>query len=277
MVNETITHRSDHHSSIYQVKNTSTMAIYRRPVSARRGAAKTRKPYKARQTWSSKRSTTAMTTYGGTIPGIRRPDFGFPDRMVTKLRYVDNISLTGAANVVGASVFRFNSAFDPDLSGVGHQPMYFDQFCGALGVAPYNRYRVISAKATVSYMINNAPALAAANIGPVVVGLQTSFASGLYATNLSGLCEASNSTWTQLGDKAGGNNKKSLTATYYPKRDLGVGQDDDTVAAPYNNNPSNVFHLIPWKIDTVGAASVGCLIEIIYTIEFFDRNEVAQS
>ena len=126
-------------------------------------------------------------------------------------------------------------------------------------------------------MQTNPPAIAATNLGPIVVGLRTGAASGLYATNLSGLCEASNTTWTQLGDKAGGNNLKVLTATYSPRRDLGVSADDDTVSAAYNGNPSQVFHLIPWKIDTIGAAAVTALVEIIYTVEFFDLNEVSQS
>ena len=187
------------------------MAIYRRPTMPR-SAKRFRKNVKARSPWTAKRSSNAITS--ARIPGIRRPDFGFPDRMVTKLRYVDNFNLTGSAGVVGANVFRFNSCFDPDLSGVGHQPMYFDQFCGATGTGPYGRYRVTSAKATVSFMQTNPPAIAATNLGPIVVGLRTGAASGLYATNLSGLCEASNTTWTQLGDKAGGNNLKVLTATY---------------------------------------------------------------
>ena len=187
------------------------MAIYRRPTMPR-SAKRFRKNVKARSPWTAKRSSNVITS--ARIPGIRRPDFGFPDRMVTKLRYVDNFNLTGAAGVVGANVFRFNSCFDPDLSGVGHQPMYFDQFCGATGTGPYGRYRVTSAKATVSFMQTNPPAIAATNLGPIVVGLRTGAASGLYATNLSGLCEASNTTWTQLGDKAGGNNLKVLTATY---------------------------------------------------------------
>ena len=159
------------------------MAIYRRPTMPR-SAKRFRKNVKARSPWTAKRSSNVLTS--ARVPGIRRPDFGFPDRMVTKLRYVDNFNLTGAAGVVGANVFRFNSCFDPDLSGVGHQPMYFDQFCGAAGTGPYGRYRVISAKATVSFMQTNPPAIAATNLGPIVVGLQTGATSGLYATNLSG-------------------------------------------------------------------------------------------
>jgi len=108
------------------------------------------------------------------IPGIRRPDFGFPDRMITKLRYVDNLELTANAGVVAANVFRLNSCFDPDLSGVGHQPMYYDQFAGAVGSGPYSRYRVVSAKINVTLSLNSPPPLGVANFGPVVVGLQTS-------------------------------------------------------------------------------------------------------
>ena len=136
------------------------MAIYRRPTMPR-STKRFRKNVKARSPWTAKRSSNVLTI--ARVPGIRRPDFGFPDRMVTKLRYVDNFNLTGAAGVVGANVFRFNSCFDPDLSGVGHQPMYFDQFCGAAGTGPYGRYRVISAKATVSFMQTNPPAIAATN------------------------------------------------------------------------------------------------------------------
>ena len=253
------------------------MAIFRRPVSSRRGAVKSRKPYKSRQPWSAKRTQTSNVLSSVRVPGIRRPDFGFPDRMVTKLRYVDNFLLTGAAGVPGANVFRFNSCFDPDLTGIGHQPMYFDQFAGAVGTGPYSRYRVIGAKATVSFMHASAPASTPANYGPIVVGLQTGATSGLYGTTVSSLCEASNSVWTHLGDKAGGNNIKTLTATYSPRRDLGVNKDDDTVSAAYNGNPSQVFHVIPWKIDTIGGVIVSALVEIVYTVEFFDRNEVTQS
>jgi len=208
---------------------------------------------------------------------MRRPDFGFPDKLVTNLRYVDTVSLTGGAGVVGANTFRFNSLFDPDLSGVGHQPYYFDQMCGPAGTAPYLKYRVLSAKATVRYMITTAPATTAVNIGPVVVGLLATATNGLYGTTASALCEASGSRWTYLGDKSGGNNVIILKATYEPNRDLGNDTGDDTIAASYNANPSQVFNLIPWKVDTVGAAAVQALVEIVYKVEFFDRNEVNQS
>ena len=136
---------------------------------------------------------------------------------------------------------------------------------------------MLSAKVTVRYAISSPPSLAAANFGPVIVGLQTSATSGLYGTTASALCEASGSRWTYLGDKSGGNNTKILTATYVPARDLGVDLGDDTISATYSNNPSATFHCIPWKVDTLGGAAVTALVQIDFRVEFFDRNEVGQS
>lgn len=251
------------------------MAVQR---SYARRVKRTRRSVKARRPWSRKVST-MDTGYRSVVPRIRNPDYGYPDKLVTKLRYVDVVNLTAAGITVGSNVFRMNSLFDPDLSGVGHQPMYYDQFCGAVGSAPYSRYRVLSSKITCRFTMLFAPANAAlVNYGPVMVGLAATNASGLYGTTTSALCEASNAQWSWLGDKSAGNNVKILTATYVPSRDLGMNDGDDTLGALYNANPTEVFHCTPWKIDYNGtAASVAVSVEIIYNVEFFDRNEVAQS
>lgn len=239
-----------------------------------------RRNVKARRPWSRKIST-MDSSYRSVIPRIRNPDYGYPDKLVTKLRYVDVIGLAATTTGVGSNVYRMNSCFDPDLTGVGHQPMYFDQFCGPIGTAPYSRYRVTASKITVRFMQQSPPANSGTtpvNYGPVMVGLAATNASGLYGTTASALCEASNSQWTWLGDKGAGNNIKTLSATYIPSRDLGMNDGDDTLGALYNANPTEVFHCTPWKIDTAGlGATVTVSVEIIYNVEFFDRNEVAQS
>jgi len=168
--------------------------------------------------------------------------------------------------------------FDPDLTGIGHQPMYYDQFCGAVGTAPYSRYRVLSSTITVQYSPQNPTNPGTITFGPYIVGLSASSTSGLYGTTASALCEASNTTWTYMGEKAGGNNVKTLSATYIPSRDLGLDTGDDTISAAYNQNPTQVFYATPWKIDTFPAGGpVNILVQIEYRVEFFDRNEVSQS
>lgn len=67
--------------------------------------------------------------------------FNAPRTKSVSLLYGDtNFSLIGASNPA-AYVFRANSLFDPDFTGVGHQPRGFDQL-----MALYERYVVTGVK-----------------------------------------------------------------------------------------------------------------------------------
>jgi len=63
----------------------------------------------------------------------------FPIRWNRTLRYSQLVTLTaGASGLFGTEqIFRLNSLFDPDLSGVGHQPYGYDSLA-----ALYYRYKV---------------------------------------------------------------------------------------------------------------------------------------
>lgn len=70
--------------------------------------------------------------------------FGFPDRLLTRLRYSDVFSITSTSGAQGLQVYRWNSTFDPDLTNAGHQPLYRDTYASI-----YDQYAVVSAKAIV--------------------------------------------------------------------------------------------------------------------------------
>jgi len=60
----------------------------------------------------------------------------FPPTKTVVLRYSDTYQLVeGAAGTGALQQWRSGDAYDPDYSGVGHQPLYFDQLCAADG--PY--------------------------------------------------------------------------------------------------------------------------------------------
>lgn len=69
--------------------------------------------------------------------------------------YTDIITTGSTGGVMGSHYFRLNSIFDPDKTGIGHQPLYHDQY------APfYNHYRVKKAVVRVSWNpLNNNDAL----------------------------------------------------------------------------------------------------------------------
>ena len=70
----------------------------------------------------------------------------FPALMRCRLRYSTNLSLNATSGVIAYNLFRCNSIFDPDYTGVGHQPYGHDTYQQI-----YNHYRVESAVISVSH------------------------------------------------------------------------------------------------------------------------------
>lgn len=70
-----------------------------------------------------------------------------PNKFATKLRYVGQTTLNpGVAGIAGVHVINAIGLYDPDITGVGHQPRGFDQI-----MAMYDHYQVIGSKITVSF------------------------------------------------------------------------------------------------------------------------------
>jgi len=72
-----------------------------------------------------------------------------PPKMDVKLVYADGVRLNSGVTDFAAHVFRGNSIFDPDFTGVGHQPLGHDQWA-----ALYKKYRVNAVKFEVWYASN---------------------------------------------------------------------------------------------------------------------------
>lgn len=68
----------------------------------------------------------------------------YPPSKMVKMNYSDIYTLTEAAAGAGVhQVFRSGDVYDPDFSGLGHQPMYFDQMCTSAG--PYLLHSTLAA------------------------------------------------------------------------------------------------------------------------------------
>lgn len=77
----------------------------------------------------------------------------FPNRLVNKLKYAEYVTVS---SVSGEShyVFSCNGMFDPNASGVGHQPMGFDQM-----MAIYDHYTVLNSSIKVTVLTENQRAI----------------------------------------------------------------------------------------------------------------------
>lgn len=65
-------------------------------------------------------------------------------RAKATIKYADYFSLNPGASSFASYVFSANGCFDPNISGVGHQPRGFDQW-----MAMYQRYTVIASKISI--------------------------------------------------------------------------------------------------------------------------------
>lgn len=110
---------------------------YRRPYRGRR-----RKRYGKKRFYKKR-----MSRYYK--PSLDKSLFG--NRKTVKLRYHENFHLQiPVSGIPGSIVFRANSVFDPDQTGIGHQPRGFDQL-----MPLYQHFTVIGAKCSVWFSIPN--------------------------------------------------------------------------------------------------------------------------
>lgn len=239
------------------------MAVMRRPVSARR-FAKSRKARSSKKTFTPPRKGGGPLN-AGLITRISRNNYGFPDRLKTKLQYCDVIQLAASAGSPAVWQFRMTSCFDPDYTGTGHQPQWFDQLAGV-----YQAYRVLGSKITVTFSPNQVSDIEANDKGPYIVGITGNENVSFGSANYPALLEDANSVNTVLGDKQGANNVKTLSLTYSPMRDMDSDPLDQSLRALTSNNPSRNFYANVWALDMSEASNqdVVAKVQIEFMVEF---------
>jgi hypothetical protein len=93
---------------------------------------------------------------------IRRPLRAFANEVFTVLRYGEQVTLNPGSGSNASYVFAMNGLYDPNITGTGHQPYGFDEYCAAAGAGPYNRYTVVKSRL---HAWLNVPALQGATPG----------------------------------------------------------------------------------------------------------------
>lgn len=207
-------------------------------------------------------------------PGrVPRLTLGFPKSRLAKLRYVDQVRLEpGLASQLTHS-FRANSLFDPDYSGVGHQPMYFDQFS-----ALYNHYTVLGSKISIRVLPEESTMTAAPYDIYVGVLLDDDVASIPTGTAMmeQKLCK-----WRYMpGITNGGTRARHLSTTYSAKKFHGVKDvvDNDRLQAAITANPAEVAFFNVFAGSFQGnPQTVSMIVTIEYIARFSELKTITQS
>jgi len=163
---------------------------------------------------------------------------GFPDRLVTILKYVEANTHSGSANP-SAQKWAVNSAFDPNNSGTGHQPSFYDTF-----TLPYARYYVRAFKVELE-IVNQ---LATTAIEAVCVYSDQDFS----ANTVDQLSESRYAKWCTVGLSTGGYSVRRISMPWMQTMKL-MGQPDaeadDNMYAAVNASPADVA----WAITKMSA------------------------
>lgn len=189
---------------------------------------------------------------------------GFPESMSVPLRYDQSIAL---ASITNNYLFRGNSVFDPDFTGSGNQPNYFDNYA-----AIYQQYRVRSSSITVRFY--NASATIASRVLLMPSDTSTPPANVM---NGAGNPFAKNRI---LGTTVTGSNQVVLKGKMSTSKINGKTPAQvlagDQYQSVVTSNPSDPWFWIIMTEDLGLASAQNLLLDvsIVYQVDFTDKTNV---
>jgi hypothetical protein len=227
------------------------MPYKRKKVFKRRAFRKTKRAYK------KKKYTNRLTVKG--------PGLGIPNRLFNVLKYAERLQLNPGA-LTHYYAYNANSVYDPNRTGVGHQPMYHDQM-----VVLYNRYRVRGFAYEIIISNLNTPAT-------VVVSLTNGSVGPLSATDASENPYSKQAIVNTMAN--GGGSVRKFKGYVSLKTILGENITDDRDQAQSGYSPSNTV-LLAIQTETLDGAtnitSLNIYVKLKYYTEWFDRHTVVGS
>jgi len=214
-----------------------------------------RKKMVRRKTYGRRKPTTSV---------VNRALHPIPQRYITKMKYSEVIT---GGSLFGEVHMNLNSIYDPNRSGIGHQPYGFDTLASL-----YNRYRVISCGYRISCATpasGNTVLTAMPSNQPVTTGTASELRE--------------NPRCKYVTAAAGGNNIVLTGKSYIPSlvgRSKAQYMADDRYQSEVTGSPNELailnLQLFGLSSDApITSTNITVLME--YTVEFFDIKSLAQS
>lgn len=191
-----------------------------------------------------------------------------PQRYICKMKYADIASIGLGGGTYAPYVMNLNSIFDPNRTGVGHQPYGHDTF-----LTLYNRYRVISC----SYRI-------CAHVADTTISLQLAVIPTNEAVNPGTISEVRENPRCKYVIQAPQQDIKYVSGKVYIPSLMGRTKSqymaDDRYQATMGASPNELALLTMYAGPTnegTSTATVIFNIELEYTVELFDIKHLSQS
>jgi hypothetical protein len=224
----------------------------------------------------NRRSRSAPTSVpGGTAHSdLRSRTPLFPTRFRKILSYSEaGLAIAGTAGLAGNYFLSANGLYDPNVSGVGHQPLGFDEM-----MLLYNHYTVVRSKITVHF-INSSAAGVYSSCGLYLSPDTTSI------TVPSRLIENGLISWANLMPINTFGCMKTISlgcdiASYYGRNKNMRSLCDDTDlygTAAANPNDQVYFAVLVFDPTLANNVSVAFVVEIEYEAIFWEPRKLTQS
>jgi hypothetical protein len=186
---------------------------------------------------------------------------GFPKKLRAVHKYVTSYVHTAAT---ASDVYQMtcNGLYDPDITSIGHQPLYFDQLSGI-----YNHYTVFKSTCIYKLMMTSVPCLVAHYIED-----DTTVSTGTQAAEMS---TSTTTVHSQIAVRP-----TVLSRTWVAKDFFGGDIfDNDLLQGNTTNNPQEqmYFTFNITAMDGVSLPAYTLLIEVLYEAVWDELKTIAQS
>lgn len=224
-------------------------------------AFKPRRAYKKKPTGARRRP--ALRRKRAPLTNVNRSLQPIPQRYICKMKYSENVSTSAVAPTYA---FNLNSIFDPNRTGIGHQPYGHDTL-----FTLYNRYRVISCGWRINVVMGSTS-------NPVQLACQPAN-EVLGTVSINEMRENPRSRY--ITQNPGAQSVFLTGKSYIPSlvgRTKAQYMADDRYQAQMGSSPAElaILNLVANDaFDSGVAVTVQVLLE--YTVEFFDIKHLAQS
>lgn len=191
-------------------------------------------------------------------PGYKGHPFG--QKFYTKLRYNEShtFGASSTPNFASSYKIRMNGLNDPNFTGVGHQPLGYDEL-----MTIYEKATVVAAKITVAYVGDTTV--------PSVVGVRLADGNESTIADKKKAIENGDSKWSYMTTANGGNNRIILSKTVNIKKFFNVasivGNEKFTLSATENPNTDDTCIAEIWVAPISSADQHGRTL-IDYTVEY---------
>lgn len=179
---------------------------------------------------------------------------GFPKELKFTHRYVSPLVLTSSSSSFQKNSFSCNGLYDPDATGTGSQPLYFDQLA-----ALYNHYTVLSSKITIQLVPRSGMSVYG------IYGVYINDDTTVTPASSDRACEQSTSSYTIVGSLQ---QPIKLRRSWNAKNAFGPGalSDPNLQGTSAANPTEQQFFTVFWQ--ELAAAGTSQVVDAICTLEY---------